>query len=118
MKKLLIILFFAFVQNSSAQSADTCAIQMPNCITPNGDGITVFKVYSNCVILEFNLTIYDRWGSTIYKQDTIAKDNLINWDYQKSKVATGTYFYIINYRFQNDGPNANKTLKGALTLLR
>lgn len=51
-------------------------IYIPNSFTPNGDGVNdLFKAYG-VGILEFNMTIYDRWGEVVFRTDNIEE----GWD--------------------------------------
>ncbi len=74
-------------------------INIPNAITPNGDGnndgweIANINSFPNCVI-----EIYNRWGTLIWKSTGYS----IQWDgsnYRNSEVLPdGTYFYIIDLK--------------------
>jgi gliding motility-associated-like protein len=65
---------------------------VPNVITPNGDGINdVFKI-SNLESMKYcQIEIYNRWGKTVY----------MNYDYKNKwdgeGVADGVYYYTIIY---------------------
>jgi len=65
-------------------------IEVPNIITPNGDGkndLLVFQnlqYYSNC-----DLKIFNRWGSIIY-EDTDYKN-----DWSAPKVSDGVYYFVL-----------------------
>lgn len=67
---------------------------IPNVFTPNGDSANdVFKV-TGFSIVDFNCTIFDRWGMQMFYWNDITK----GWDGKSSgkEVPDGTYFYIIN----------------------
>ena len=59
-------------------------------ITPNGDNLNELLVFK---YLEYfgtnNLQVFDRWGKIVYE-----KANYNN-DWNASKVADGTYYYIL-----------------------
>ena len=83
-----------------------CELEVPNIITPNGDGsndlllIENLEQYPNSL-----LQIFDRWGRKVYESADYQND----WD--GGKLAVGTYFYILT---RSD----EKSYHGTLTLLR
>jgi gliding motility-associated-like protein len=70
-------------------------LYVPNCFTPNDDGINdVF--YAHSVGLRgFEITIFNRWGEVIFESNDINK----GWDGKKNGrlVPTGVYIYKIKY---------------------
>lgn len=69
----------------------------PNAFTPNNDG-------RNDVFLKgFDLVILNRWGQELYR-------GVDGWDgtYRGSKVAPGTYFYILTLKNITDNENIVK----------
>ncbi|MDP5092967.1 MAG: gliding motility-associated C-terminal domain-containing protein, partial [Polaribacter sp.] len=82
----------------------------PNLFSPNGDGKSdVFKIsgivdsYPN-----FKISIYNRQGNEVFKYSNNGNTNPIWWDgtYNGKPVATGVYFYTLEY---NDGVTKPKT---------
>lgn len=76
---------------------DCPAIEIPNVFTPNGDGINdVFKInLSGENLINFNVSIYDRWGILVFASSSINN----KWDGRTTsglKVVSGTYFYVID----------------------
>ena len=75
------------------------AIEVPNAVTPNGDGtndgweIANIGSFPNC-----NVEIYNRWGALVWKSTGYS----IQWDgsnYRNGEVLPdGTYFYIIDLK--------------------
>ena len=69
-------------------------VEMPNIITPNGDGINdEFKVRA-IGLEDLTCTIFNRYGETIYRYFGING----TWDgytHAGVKVSAGTYFVII-----------------------
>jgi gliding motility-associated-like protein len=86
---------------------------MPNAFTPNNDGKNdVFRIpYGSALELE-DFSIYDRWGSLVFKTTDIGK----GWDgYSKGIPAgAGGYAYFIRGIFQKK----EVTVKGMVLLVR
>jgi gliding motility-associated-like protein len=107
---------YKFVYTNAASCTDTVAvitldaINIPNIITPNGDGkndvleITGLSSYPNSELIIFN-----RWGAEIYR----SANYLNNWD--GNGLAEGTYFYILNRKEPTGGTT---TFKGWVYLKR
>ena len=71
-------------------------IYVPNAFTPNADGSNdIFRVYS-VNIIEFNFSIYNRWGAQLF-QTTNTEEG---WDgyYQGKLCPVDTYVYVIYYK--------------------
>ena len=98
------------------KSEDTTIVQIgeiPNAITPNGDGkndalrIDGIEQYPNN-----ELIIFSRWGDILYK----AKPYQNDWqgvNQSGGDLPEGTYYYVLRLNV-NDG----KILKGNMTILR
>ncbi len=84
--------------------------EIPNVITPNGDGQNeVFFTNYATHHSDVNLTIYNRWGRVVYKTDSY--DNTWNGVNMNGKsVAAGTYFYTMRW----DG--GEKDASGTITV--
>ncbi|MDR1739643.1 MAG: gliding motility-associated C-terminal domain-containing protein [Bacteroidales bacterium] len=97
----------------------TPAFEMPNIITPNGDGINdLLKVKTAEYIYDFAIFIYDRWGVLAYKYSGKHED--FSWDgsYMKNggrAVPDGAYFYVITYK---DARGKKNSQAGSVTILR
>jgi gliding motility-associated-like protein len=85
-------------------------IHIPNAFTPNGDGINDTWIISG---LEGDVStvvrVYNRYGTLIFQ----SKGYSIPWDgtYNGKKVPTGTYYYIINAKANN------QILSGPVTVI-
>jgi gliding motility-associated-like protein len=94
---------------------DTLAaeIDMPNAITPNGDGKNdVLKIDGIEKYPNNELVIFNRWGDILYK----AKPYLNDWqgvNQSGGELPEGTYYYVLRLNV-NDG----KILRGNMTVLR
>jgi gliding motility-associated-like protein len=72
-------------------------IWVPNSFSPNGDGLNdVFKPQTQ-KILDYELTIYNRWGERVFQSAKVSE----GWDgtFNGQKAPSGTYMYQIVYRF-------------------
>ncbi len=68
---------------------------LPNVFTPNGDGINdLFIPFPYYFVEKIELTIYNRWGTVVFKTE----DPDINWNgidlETKKLVSDGVYYYI------------------------
>ena len=84
-------------------------IDLPNVITPNGDGkndCLIFDEISegSCADQFKDITVFNRWGKQIY----YSKNKKQNWC--PNSISAGYYFYVIQY--------ARKSFKGGLTVLK
>jgi gliding motility-associated-like protein len=94
-----------------------CALFFPTAFSPNGDGKNdafrlVYK--SGCVISNYLLRIYDRWGRLVFSTTDPGRA----WDgrYKGSPAATGSYMY---YAQVVSGSNRReRLLKGDISLIR
>ncbi|MDD5571700.1 MAG: gliding motility-associated C-terminal domain-containing protein [Bacteroidales bacterium] len=88
-------------------------MDVPNVITPNGDGYNDYFKLRSSGIKEFKMVIYNRWGNLIWENT----DHNVGWD-GKTKAGIdateGTYYYIISAK--SDTKAYSKT--GYVTLLR
>ncbi len=106
------------VGNSATCSFDIdnvrCALELdiPDAITPNGDGYNDEWVIPNLNLWfpECYVEIYNRWGSRIYKQDGYS----IPWNgrYNNYDLPTGSYYYVIRL---ND--EANTVFTGYVSIV-
>lgn len=86
-----------------------CAINIPNIFTPNSDGINDMLYFNICTTIE-NITIYNRWGNVVFKNEKTGNNN---WDGRTTsgeECSDGNYFYIIQ--------SEEKTYKGTVQLIR
>jgi gliding motility-associated-like protein len=75
------------------------SIYIPESFTPNDDGINDFlQIYGNNIV-DFNLNVFDRWGSLIYSTNEIS--NFWDGTYQGKLVPTGIYPYKIDLYSKN-----------------
>ena len=75
-------------------------IEVPNVFTPNNDGMNdLFEIKNIEMHRNARLVIKDRWGGTVFKANNYESSNPWNGSNMNtgSKVADGTYFYILQY---------------------
>jgi gliding motility-associated-like protein len=92
-----------------------CNLWLPNIFTPNNDRINEeFLPVSTSALNSFSMYIYDRWGSLIYKTDTLTP-----WDgtYKGRHAVAGVYYCVIRYSCASD-PTKTRTKQGSVTLIR
>ncbi|MFK7946153.1 MAG: T9SS type B sorting domain-containing protein [Saprospiraceae bacterium] len=90
-----------------------CPVFMPNAFTPNGDTQNdVYQAYTSCVLNSFELIIFDRWGTVIFR----STDQNQGWDgtYNGKSLSPGIFIFKVSY---NDG-TFNHIETGDLTLIR
>jgi gliding motility-associated-like protein len=94
----------------------SCELFIPNAFTPNGDGLNdEFIIVSPCEELEFELLIFNRWGTLVYEQSS----GTPSWDgYYNGELTPGVYVYKINYRGRSMDGSVEGKESGSLTLLR
>jgi len=84
-------------------------LRMPTGFIPK-DGL--FQGVSNCD-LQFNLWVYDKWGSLVYAGEK-------GWDGKigDQDAVIGTYTYMIAYFFNIEGEKQTLQQRGSFTLLK
>ncbi len=86
---------------------------IPNSFSPNGDGINDrFKVRGQA-IQDYQIKIYNRWGTQVYSGNQLKE----GWDgrYKGQPVEEGTFIYIITVEGPSEFP---KTYHGNLTVIK
>ncbi len=89
-------------------------IVVPNVFSPNGDGVNDrFEPEANGS-QEVEVTIYDRWGTEVFRSSNLA----VTWDGNNPdrKASEGSYFYIIRYTPSCE--DGMKERRGHVTVLR
>jgi gliding motility-associated-like protein len=88
-------------------------LHIPNAFSPNGDGINDYFSVSSSRIYDYHLTIFNRWGTTIFQ--TYDLDATWDGSYGTSIVQDGVYYYFVSYR---DVEMKKYTKNGTVTLLK
>lgn len=84
---------------------------IPNAFTPNGDGLNDKFKAVGASVLDFNLAVFDRWGSKMFETNDIN----IGWDgtYKGELVPEGYYYYQLTVR----GVRGKRVVKNGTVLL-
>ena len=125
--------------NSSVFSETVCrdncpSFELPNVITPNGDGFNdVLQAYNtydptksysqfaqaSCIrfVESVKISFYNRWGKEVYNYESNGENSiLINWDgrtFGGQRVPAGMYYYLAEVTFDVlDPAKATKKIKG------
>jgi gliding motility-associated-like protein len=92
-----------------------CSADIPNVMTPNGDGLNDFFQPANYNLESIECKIYDRWGVLIAEWTNLNG----YWDgknqFTNKEVPEGVYYYIINMQPVN---SELKNYKGFIQLFR
>lgn len=93
----------------------TQIIDIPNVFTPNGDGYNDVLFIDNFGVLDYELTIYNRWGIVMHYDIS----GEIFWDGRTpagKQAESGTYYYTLIIK--NEFSVGNLDLSGYITLIR
>lgn len=94
-----------------------CPFFIPNAFTPDDDGLNdYFEIRHTCPLVEFSISIYNRWGIQVFKSSDI--DAPWNGYYGGSLMPQGVYTYLIEYKYQVYQLTETRYEKGSLTLIR
>lgn len=85
--------------------AESCEI--PNVITPNGDGYNDTWVISGAKSV--NVEIYNRWGQLVYNK-TGYDDTWAGTNNNGDELTHGTYYYIVRYEGESTPVSGNVTI--------
>ncbi len=112
---LKVEVFDGHCKNSDSIKVEIFDVDIPNVITPNGDGKNdVFKPGEGWSGINSNkIVVYNRWGEKVWE----SSDFTSGWDGKNNgkHVSEGTYFWVLEVQYGND--NISKTYKGSLTVL-
>ena len=94
-----------------------CYINIPNSFSPNNDGLNDYFIPRELLssgLLQFKMSIYNRWGEKIYYTDKIDGRG---WDgkYNNKTQESGVYIYIMDVVFKN---GLRKNFTGNITLFK
>jgi gliding motility-associated-like protein len=93
----------------------TLIIDIPNVFTPNNDGYNDFLFIDNFGVIDYTLTIYNRWGLVMHHDES----GEIFWDGRTPagiEAEAGTYYYVLKVRNEFSLGDFEQT--GTITLIR
>jgi len=79
------------------------SVYIPNAFSPNDDGVNETFVVKGIGIQDFEMQVFDRWGSVIFQSDNLE----YGWDgtaFSGQKMNNGTYMYHIYLTDVNGKP--------------
>ncbi len=83
---------------------DDCEVDIPNFITPNGDGVNEVLTLSSPSTEPLTLEIFNRWGQLLYSRSAL----VVQWDgrnaFSGEEVPEGVYYYVLTARLVNGEP--------------
>ncbi len=95
-----------------------CDFYIPNAFSPNADDVNdKFEVYATCGFIDFDLKVFDRWGSLLFE----SSDPNQAWDgtVRGKPLKTGVYIYALQYSWElQPGRVREEMYMGSLTVLR
>ncbi|MBK9419985.1 MAG: gliding motility-associated C-terminal domain-containing protein [Flavobacteriales bacterium] len=94
---------------------EECPSELPNVITPNGDGVNDGFALGATGAVRGELEIYDRWGALVHTGDPIGSVWRGTRDGTGELVLQGTYYYVV--RVWND-EGVPRQLNGTISVLR
>ena len=92
------------------------SIFVPNAVSPNGDGVNDIFYAKGHHIIDYQMTIFDRWGLEIYT----VKDMEKGWDckYKGNLVQIDVYVWKISYTYETvDGAIKEGNQVGTVTVV-
>jgi len=92
-----------------------CELYFPNAFTPNNNGLNEqFMPVTECLVKQFQLDIFNKWGQLIFQSSNIG----YGWDgnYKGKPAPNGTYLWIARYKSEYTGKIYNQ--KGSVLILR
>jgi gliding motility-associated-like protein len=77
---------------------DNCDGELPNYISPNGDGANDKFVIPSSILKKYpnlRLSIYNRWGNMVWRSNGVYQNNWGGEHYDASNLPDGVYYYIM-----------------------
>lgn len=92
------------------------SIFVSNAFSPNGDNINDFYTIFEKHVVNYSMTVFNRWGEVIF----LSQDRTVFWDgtYKGERMPLGVYPYIIKYEGDSEEYKGPYTLEGSVTLVK
>lgn len=104
----------ALVVTEFSDCGQSCRYFVPNAFSPNDDGINDdFGPFSNCVVDEYELLIFNRWGGLLYRSTS----SEVRWDgrFKGADCPADVYGYLLKYTFRGQ---VAQVVSGEVVLVR
>jgi len=95
-------------------------MDIPNTFTPNGDKLNDrFTIKYLESYRDIEITILDRWGTTVYHTTNYTDETAWDGTCAGSKVPVATYYYIIRFKYNETKKDDNSYYyQGSINLIR
>ena len=103
--------------NLNFSNCTICEFYVPNAFSPNFDGFNdFFRPYSNCVLENYSMKIFNRWGAMVFESSDIDT----GWDgtFNNKDIAEGVYVYLIEFQVNQLEEILDKQLTGDVTVVK
>ncbi|MEM7368152.1 MAG: gliding motility-associated C-terminal domain-containing protein [Bacteroidota bacterium] len=95
----------------------SCGVSVPSAFSPNNDGTNdEFGAFYHCLIDDFNLRVYNRWGLEVFNSDN--PDELWDGTYQGKPISVGVYVWVLTYYGSRSRRPVARQESGMVTLIR
>lgn len=99
------------------QACQVCDLYAPNAFSPNVDGQNDrFLVFPSCTFIEYELQIFDRWGTIIFTSNNLES----GWDgmIQHQTAPPGIYVWQVHYMVEENYEMRKGIAVGEVNLFR
>ena len=94
-----------------------CEVYVPNAFSPDFNGYNdLFLPYSNCMLQNYSMRIFNRWGALIYS--TTNPEEGWNGKFNNKDIDEGVYVYLLEFDVNQRGENIPKKLSGDVTVVK
>lgn len=90
-------------------------IEIPNIVTPNGDGANDLMEIQSEGIASLQIQVYSRWGNLLFEMPDTPVENGKHVVWNPAEYNPGVYLFVLRYRDIN---GTEKIEKGTVTLMR
>lgn len=90
-------------------------LDIPNIVTPNGDGANDLFVIQTIGIRSYEIEIFNRWGKQLFRSNTINIEDGMHVVWDPQDYSDGSYFYLMRF---SDSNAQTLIREGNLTVLR
>ena len=95
----------------------SCAVYIPNAFTPNADGINdVFLPVQQCALRSYSLSLFDRWGTEVWRTDDPEEQWEGSRDGTTSPIAL--YAWQLDVRFWDGLGERSRSSTGHVQVVR